>query len=347
MAGKVANFSASIRGFPPRSAIRYYWTFGDGGCSHDAAPTYTFAAPGVFPVTLVVEAGNERAAFSQHVTVNGDGVRVPALALEANDDVSFERRPGYAADVYGWPVRVLPHTLRFAVAPGGVPSRARTVDIINRGKGVLNKPKLEVTYEGEQGWLRVSERPTEAQKLEVSVNPGRLGLGRYSAAVAVTCPGALNARQTFRVEMHVRESPRRDEVIVDDRDERFYVTPFAWVGHQFRRPERAGFARRYLTNGMLQEGRAIARFTPDLAAGRYEVSVHPQFPTVPSELAIRIRHAKGEQTMRHSPTKTGDRRIGVFEFEEGVGGFLEISGADSTGLAVADAIIFRRLPDVE
>jgi hypothetical protein len=64
-------------------------------------------------------------------------------------------------------------------------------------------------------------------------------------------------------------------------------------------------------------------------------------------LAIRIRHAKGEQTMRHSPTKTGDRRIGVFEFEEGVGGFLEISGADSTGLAVADAIIFRRLPDVE
>ena len=38
------------------------------------------------------------------------------------------------------------------------------------------------------------------------------------------------------------------------------------------------------------------------------------------------------------------RQTGEFDFAEGTEGFVEISGAESTGTAVVDAIVFRRVP---
>jgi hypothetical protein len=345
--GEPVAFSArATRGGKAGADRRYTWAFGDGGFSVEPAPRHTFARAGVYPVTLVVEQAGERAVFTQHVSVSGAAVTRPAMVLDAPDEVSFHPRPGYAANVYGWAPKTVPATLRFAAKPDGAVSTPRIVTMRSASDAALPAMKKPVvTYSGPQkDWLRITSSDSGKAELAVSVNPAALPMGRHEAVVALEAAPALNAQQVFRVELHVREAPSAREFVVDDRDDGFFATPFVWVGHQFRAPPLKGHAKRYLTNGGMPEKNAIARFTPDLAQGRYQVAFHAEMPPLESELAVRIRHAKGEERVRFTPSKDGPRTLGEFDFAEGNAGFVEISGAESTGIAVADAIVFRRLP---
>ena len=84
----------------------------------------------------------------------------------------------------------------------------------------------------------------------------------------------------------------------------------------------------------------LARFTPDLAAGTYEVVLSEATPFgEDSTFDVRVRHREGETTVRVRPGKS--RRIGVFEFDEGTDGFVEIPADGSSGLVIADAVVFR------
>ncbi len=86
----------------------------------------------------------------------------------------------------------------------------------------------------------------------------------------------------------------------------------------------------------------VARFTPDLEAGRYEVLLSDQTPFRPNTaFNVRVRHRRGDQTVRMRPAES--RRIGVFDFDEGTDGFVEIQAADSEGLVIADAVVFKSL----
>ena len=101
-----------------------------------------------------------------------------------------------------------------------------------------------------------------------------------------------------------------------------------------------GHAGLYLTNGARPQKGAFARFTPDLAAGQYEVSFHEKTPfSRNSEFDVRIRHAAGETAVRAHPSRS--RKIGTFDFHEGTDGFVEILAEGSTGLVIADAIVFQ------
>jgi hypothetical protein len=143
------------------------------------------------------------------------------------------------------------------------------------------------------------------------------------------------------VELHVRPALEVREVVIDDRDDETYATPFAWVGHQLLRAQRKGHRKRYLTNGQVADEDAIVRFTPDLAAGRYEVGFHPDTPFVDATLPVRVRHADGVEVIRFSPGHVENHSLGVFRFTEGAAGYVEVSAADAKGLVVADAVVFR------
>ena len=181
----------------------------------------------------------------------------------------------------------------------------------------------------------------ESATLKVSANASGLGLGRYEATVTVDAPGALSSPQAFRVELDVRRPRRAETVVVDDRDEGFYCTPYFWVGHRFCRCKRPGHAGFYLTSGGRAVEGEIARFTPDLPAGRYEVSFHQETPfAAKARFDVRVRHAGGEDVVAMNPSRS--RRIGTFDFHEGTDGFVEILAAGSQGLVIADAVVFRR-----
>ena len=92
-------------------ALECYWTFGDGGCERGATVRHVFAEAGVYPVTLVVDDGVERAEHTQHISISGPAVEGPVLALTAEDEPSFRPRPVSAADTYGQESRELPHTV--------------------------------------------------------------------------------------------------------------------------------------------------------------------------------------------------------------------------------------------
>jgi hypothetical protein len=341
-AGRAVEFAPTgSRAGAGGDRLRHVWTFGDGAGSDRARPTHTYLRRGVYPVTLVVDDGKARATCTQHVTVDGPAVRAAALALAAPDEPAFRPRPVQAMDVYGRPVRRIPHTLRF-VARGTRPvPDTRTIEVRNLGGGVLPAAAARIEYGEGSGWLDVRPAGTRnAQTLRVSVDATKLKPGTYSAVVRVRCPGAVNSPQGFRVELTVPRGRPPAGVTVDDRDEGFYATPWFWVGHRFCRCRKRGFRDFYLTNGARAVEGEFARFTPDLRAGRYEVAFHEETPfSAKARFRVRVRHGGGEAIVRAHPARS--RRIGVFEFDEGTDGFVEILAGGSTGVVIADAVVFR------
>jgi hypothetical protein len=134
--GQPVEFSSALsRAGQGGRRLRYAWSFGDGGCSDQPAPRHIYVRPGVYPVTLVVNDGQRRATHTQHISIRGELLTKPALVLNCPDEVTFRPRPAYAADVYGWPVTHIPHTLRFTVASGTATSPPREIVLDNPGAG--------------------------------------------------------------------------------------------------------------------------------------------------------------------------------------------------------------------
>jgi len=328
--GEPVTCAAEVRKGHRTGHITRTWTFGDGGCSIDENPTHTFTQPGVYPVTLTVDDERRLTSRTQHITVDGDPVDAPALALTAPDEPGFRPRPVHAMDAYGVPPMLRPHTLTFTARPDSRPApKARTV----------LAPGGDVTVEcpGAPRWLRAV---ADGGVITVSVDASGVIPGTYPAVVQVSRKGALNSPQCFRVELHIPAEPPRRNVTVDDLDDGFWCTPGFWVGPRFNHWTELGYGGRYLANG----GRAVdgefARFTPDLSAGRYEVSFSDRTPfDDDAEFDVRVRHRDGDKTVRVHPSES--LVIGVFEFDEGTDGFVELQAGGSTGQVLADAVVFR------
>lgn len=347
IAGKPVSFSAAgSRPGKDAPRLKFFWTFGDGSASASEDPVHAFARPGVYPVTLIVDDSQTRATRTQHITVNGDPQDAEIFVLDVTDNPSFRPRPTDAADVYGWPVRSMPHTLRFAVRPGDSATPEQIVRFKKPSAELFKPDACKIAYlTTKSDWLVLKNGDPKRQDLLVSCNPQALPVGRHEAVV--TCHShspVLNTEQSFRVELTIRPFPEGAEVIVDDADPGFEATPYAWVGHQFLRCPQRGYQKRYLTNGGLSSAAITARFTPDLAAGDYEVLLHPQTPLPANAFPIRIRHAKGEETITFNPKdkKSPARSLGVFPFAEGMGGFVELFTDGAQGPVIADAIVFRK-----
>jgi PKD repeat protein len=348
--GRPVTFSSA--GSRPRregGPLRFTWTFGDGGWSDVAQPAHVFARPGVYPVTLVVEDGKDRATSTQHIAVSGEPVGRPVLALRAPAEPSFRPRPVEAKDVYGLPVRRVPHTLELLARPSRPRPRERTVRLVNLGVGKLPPARVQVEYlntdgaRKKDGWLHAAaEGQDDGQAIRVQADATGLAPGSYEARVVVDSPGSLNTPQGFRVALHVAgEPPAVGTVIIDDADAGCYATPYFWVGHRFCQcpPDRRGYAGFYRTNGGRAWPGEFVRFTPDLRAGVYRVAFHDATPFPPeSRFAVRVRHASGVDTIHVQPA--ADRSIGTFAFDEGMDGWVEILAEGSGGLIIADAIVF-------
>ncbi len=353
--GQAVRFAARrSRGGLDGKALRYYWAFGDGGWSNEPAPEHTFVQAGMYPVTLVIDDGRQRATHTQHISVNGKPLDEPALVLQGSRvETTFRPRPVFAADVYGWPVKHVPHTVRFTAAPtqgkdDGPP--AKLILLRNLGRGELliaNTPQVDYLG-GKEGWLHLERKGQgNEQGLHVVVDAASAGLGTHEAVVHIHCRGAINGQQAFRVELYVRPSPSDDVIVVDDRDEGFYATPFVWVGHQFLRCPQRGFQKRYLTDGGRADTRSSVVFTPDLAAGRYEVTLHEKTPFGDATFDYHVRpqgRDKGQAFIGFSPAKTKSRSLGTFDFAEGNAGSVEITATgDSNVPVIIDALEFRRV----
>ncbi len=346
--GQPVNFSASFSGdVNAREEITRHWTFGDGGYAIGPAPQHVIAKPGVYPVTLIIDDGMRRVTATQHLVVNGEPIVQPVIVLDAPDEPSFRRRPVSAADVYGKSIDLLPHTLRFVARASRPAPHPKLIQVRNEGGGNLQEPFASVASDGNPtGWLKVLAVGGDGapHSLQVSVDATGLGPGCYPAAVTVSCDGAANSPQHFRVVLDVPEDPPADQATIGDADDGFYATPYFWVGHRFCRcpPERHGHAGFYLSNGGLSSAGEFVRFTPDLKAGTYAVSFSEASPFgTNTEFEVRVRHRGGMSALRVRPDQT--RRIGVFEFDEGTDGYVEIHADGSKGLIIADAVEFRSL----
>lgn len=353
------------------SKLSYYWTFGDGGFSNEANPEYTYLNPGIYSVTLVVDDGAQKASFTQHLTIDGSKINKPGLALKAIDELSFRIRPTQVMDVYDEPVQFTPHTVHFFARATRPKPNEKRIKLVNKGGGILPKAIPEIFYSEGKEWLSIEhEGEKNDQELIIAVDATGLSTGVYTAMVQVDSPGAFNSTQGFLVQLTIPTYPpahgeTRDQVqeIIDNSDirsNRFYSTPYFWVAPRFKRWNEKGYNNFYLTNG----GRAVegqfARFTPDLEAGKYEVFLAEETPFDPKRrakneegqqpvnsnlnpdprFAVRVRSSGGDEIIWMKPMKS--KKIGTFEFEEGMDGFVEILSGGSRGQVLVDAIIFKK-----
>lgn len=360
------------------SIQKQYWTFGDGGWAAGPNPRHAYARAGVYPVTLTIDNGKELASFTQHITISGQDLAQPVLAMAAPDEPSFRPRPADAMDVYGWPPKFVPHTLEFLARPSRPAPNPRHIEARNLGGGTLGRISWDVDYEGGGGWLALSaEGDGDAQTLAVAANGQGLPAGRYSAFVSARVDGALNSPQRFRVVLDVLEqSPKTPGVIIDDSDAQCYITPYFWIGHRFHGwgwpdlKETEGYNHFYLINGCRDRADEFARFTPDLESGEYEVWLYERTPFAsgppannePCRFQVRVRHADGESLIWLEPQRMEgffprpyrneqgwrwnerqiSRLIGTFRFEEGADGFAEILAEGSSGQVIVDAMRFLK-----
>lgn len=339
------------------NTLRYRWTFGDGGTAIAAAPTYVFTRPGIYPVTLTVCDGVRRARTTQHITIDGEAVDDrPALVLQAPEAVTFQPWRCGATDVYGRQPALEPCTLRFTARPGSSPRpAAQNVLCRNGGGGRLADPAIHVQYLAGRNWLAVS---ADGHRLSVAVDASQMPNrhGEYRADVTVDCLGALNSPQVFSVHLTVPppQNGPRSSVTVDNNDDECFAAPWAWVSPQFHQhfPDRwkPGYRGDYLVHTGAGGCGELVRFTPDLRAGKYDISLPDETPFRPSPLApeevrfaVRVRHKHGLETVWIQPLES--RRIGSFEFAEGTEGYVEILAEGASGLVVADAVRFERQED--
>ncbi|MGF1586325.1 MAG: PKD domain-containing protein [Bacteroidales bacterium] len=361
------------------TGISYYWSFGDGGWSDEPFPEYAYSRPGIYPVTLTIDNGDELASFTQHITVEGPEITTPALVLISDNEPYFRPRPLDMMDVYSWPVRFIPHTLDFVSRPGRPEPNKRNIEVRNPGGGNLSTIVYGIDYRQEIGWVNISlNGEGNNQVLEIGVDGSGLPSGEYEAVISVHSEGALNSLQRFRVLMTVPDRPAKSVgVIIDDKDPEFYCTPYFWVGHRFHGwgwPElknAEGYNNFYLINGGRAMDGEFARFTPDLEAGTYEVWLYEKTPFAsgppannePARFQTRIVHADGEDFVWMEPEKMEgsyprpymgqekwqwlevqpSRKIGEFRFEEGSDGYVEILSGGSTGQVIVDAVRFLKL----
>lgn len=366
----VAFSSEGSRSGVHRSSLSYYWTFGDGGWSNEENPQYTYSKPGIYPVTLIVDDGAQKDSFTQHITIDGVKVDKPALTLMAEDEPSFLIRPAHAMDLYGLPVKMIPHSLHFVARETRPKPNRKVVKLHNNGTGVFaNIQEPGIHYYSEGGdWLSVGhEGEGNNQQLNVEVDATGLEMGVYKAKVQVESENSLNNIQEFLVQVTIPSHPplhirlgNADRVVVhhsDTRYSRFYSTPYFWVGPQFHRWDEKGYGEYYLTNGGRAKEGEFARFTPDLEEGQYEVSFAVETPFDPerraksqpvntelnpeSRFAVRVNSKDDDQLIWVEPAKS--LVIGTFEFYEGMDGFVDILAAGSTGQVLVDAIVFKKI----
>ena len=351
--GKAVNFDSSgSRPGITGVGLRYYWTFGDGGWSNQRDPEYTYIEPGIYPVTLVVSDGTELDTFTQHITVDGEPVDEPALVLSANDEITFRHRPIGTLDIYGQPVRFIPHTLEFTAMPNSRKTTSpKKILLKNTGSGILSDAHIEIEYLEDRDWLEVSKTGDgNRQEFSVIANASKIKPkeGIFSAIVSVDCPGVLNSPQLFRVQLITPERlpAKGASVVIDDQDPGCYATPWFWFSPRFHNKWPDGFREIYLTNGSRPNDGEFVRFAPLLRGGRYEVSISERTPVRPSETdkteiryAVRVKHKNGTDIVWVEPLDS--LIIGTFDFHEGTDGYIEIMAGDSMGPIVADAVIFK------
>lgn len=360
--------------------ISYYWTFGDGGWSESQEPKYTYSNPGIYPVTLTIANGKHLASFTQHISVEGEKISQPSIILSSSDEPSFRPRPIEAMDVYGWPVKSIPHSFEFLARPSRPEPNSKAIEVKNVGKDNLSTAEIGLNYRNGIGWLNVEiNGEGNNQTVEVKVNGEGLSFGEYEAIVSIHSEGALNSPQSFRVVMNISEQPAQSiGVIIDDKDPGFYCTPYFWIGHRFHGwgwPElknAEGYNNFYLINGQRARKGEFARFTPDLEEGIYDIWLYEKTPFAsgtnppahhePTRFQTRIVFADGDSIVWMEPKKMEgnyprphrgqdgwqwlepqmSRKIGEFRFEEGMDGYVEILSEGSKGQVIVDAIRFLK-----
>lgn len=359
--GKAVAFSSSgCRKSPQGKKLSYYWTFGDGGFSVQPNPSYVYLKPGLYPVTLTVDDGVYRDTFTQHITVDGELIEGSGLILTAIEEHTFRERPVRMMDVYGITPVFIPHTLNFTARPSRPIPDSKIILVKNSGKGELNQVSInQINYEDKTGWLAIkSVGEGNGQQLIVSVDASNLKSGTYSAIVQIDCSDASNSEQCFCVNLKIPDYEPPDVVTIDDNYIGFYATPYFWVGHRFHKWPYNGYNRFCLINGKRPTPGEFARFTPDLSVGTYQVF----FPEIVSSwqdeelrFAVRVKHKNGIDTVWMEPKKSESisiwdhtipnptKVIGIFEFNEGTDGFVEILAEGSKGQVSADAVIFKKI----
>lgn len=208
----LVSFTANRDGAPPATQTVAI-TNGGGGTLNGLgrAITYDSQASGWLTATL----GGTTAPTSLTLTANnaglGAGTYRAVVTLSAPNARPTTRTVDVELAVLDPPVISLGrNTVTFTAVGGGVNPPPDSLNVTNRGGGVLSGLDATVSYAGGQpaGWLAITLSPAIApSKLRFVATTGTLPLGTFNATVLVTSPVANNSPQLVDVTFNVTTLP--------------------------------------------------------------------------------------------------------------------------------------------
>jgi len=334
--------------------LEYFWSFGDGGTSTRKDPIHVFQEAGIYPVTLIVKDGSQKASFTQHITINGNTDTSPSFDLIC-DDHSFKNHKVWKTKAYN-STKKIPNTLHFHSEPFSKDTLATKnirIQLKNDLKWAENpdySALIESSYKHGQDWLNIEKEMGEEYidlKVQPDLNKVVRRYGFYEAYIVIHHPLAVNSPQFVRVRLDISREPQKASLVLDNSSDDVSRSKYFWLKPAFHYEWAEGYEGDFFINAN-NENDEFIRYRPNLKKGKYKVQLispvyeRPEFKEKIQGFYVIVKSANGKNKVWIKPDEKVVN-IGSFEFKKGKKGYIEIISDDSKGLIVADAVKFEKL----
>ena len=251
--------------------MKYFWCFGDGGTSPSPNPTHIYMAPGIYPVTLTVDDGNNLASQTHLITVDGNKINKPTITISSVNNPEFDSRRVSVCDVYGVPPKFVPHSLTFVFYKGSKEPQTKSIEVA----GYDSAKKIK--YETDSNYILIKYEANENADcviLLITVDPANLKTGASCSKIKVFLKNNEDISQEVDVVCVVRSEKPPKHLVLDNEDNDFYCTPYFWVGHRFWKWNKPrGINNFYLANGRRTSKGEYVLYRPYIESGLYDISL--------------------------------------------------------------------------
>lgn len=321
-----------------KQGASYLWRISDGSSYCGESVCHIFIDPGIYAIELLATADGEQSYSMEYVTVLGNAISTPRMAVLASERGFLERQLPYTPN-YGVPPEFL-NTFDVAFHRGYKGKLRREFTVAKTGKLAADPQKLCLQADSDAVQLEVAKRDENSLAVFVTLDAGKLEDGQLIRIEVHS--ELLNGSQTIWLKVRTVDAQESGDVICSCKSRDFYCSGYDFVGHKFTHWYGSrGCDNFYLTDAGEKNPGTKAVFQPVLTAGRYRVALMDHdLLKQGCLLAAKVTDAKGEHSITVDPRKTLE--IGTFDFWEGNGGRVELLSAQSTGVVLADALRFTR-----
>ena len=336
--------------------LQYSWDFGDGQALFSPGPDHIYNAPGIYPVTLVVNDGHDEHAYRQFITIDGNETVKGSVWISCEHEPSLRKSSKWKPLMYDdvpQPKNTLHFFAYFHQHKMVTKCSPKVVTIctkdFNWTDGSIGHYGVETVYgQGTEDWLNINTRANgDSLKLEIypdvdKIKPLR---GFYVGYIVLRHENPLLAPITLKTVIKLEELNTDSVLIVDDADPDCIYSDYFWLKPEFHQDWTSGYNGHFLVCNDNAGGEYV-RFRLNVTDGTYNIYLHGKpysnrmLMGKTGGFYVFIKHKNGLDKKWIEPVN--NLYIGKYDLNAGEDNYVEIITDHSKDLIVVDAIRLER-----